>query len=107
MLQFRLFSRCGKKVTFKFRFCDESPKMWHLNQYFLTIFALKHAPITVSKNYNLYIFCYKFVCFVLPKTILTFSPKKMFFLRKHDFSRKSEGGTGLQGVSSNLNLSFM
>ena len=28
----------------------------------------------------------------------------MFFLRKHDFSRKFEGGTGLQGVSSNLNI---
>ena len=30
--------------------------------------------------------------------------KKNFFLRKHDFSRKYESGTGLQGVSSNLNL---
>ena len=30
--------------------------------------------------------------------------KKTFLLRKHDFSRKLEGGTGLQGVSSNLNL---
>ena len=28
----------------------------------------------------------------------------MFILRKHDFSRKLTGGTGLQGVSSNLNL---
>ena len=33
-----------------------------------------------------------------------FSPKKCFFLRKHDFSWKWEGGTGLQGVSSNLNI---
>ena len=29
---------------------------------------------------------------------------KTFFSRKPDFSRKLEGGTGLQGVSSNLNL---
>ena len=28
----------------------------------------------------------------------------MFILRKHDFSRKLTGGTGLQGVSSKLNL---
>ena len=28
----------------------------------------------------------------------------MIFLRKHDFSRKLEGGPGLQGVSSNLNI---
>ena len=32
-----------------------------------------------------------------------FSTNKKF-LRKHDFGRKLEGGTGLQGVSSNLNL---
>ena len=30
--------------------------------------------------------------------------QKNVFLRKHDFSRKLTGGTGLQGVSSNLNL---
>ena len=36
--------------------------------------------------------------------ILTFSPKTIFFKRKHDFSRKLEGGTWLQGVSSNLNV---
>ena len=28
----------------------------------------------------------------------------MFILRKHDFSKKLTGGTGLQGVNSNLNL---
>ena len=39
-----------------------------------------------------------------PKKNPIFSPKIFFFKRKHDFSRKSEGGTGLQGVSSNLNL---
>ena len=38
------------------------------------------------------------------KKIPTFSPEKRFFLRKHDFSRKLQGGTGLQGVSSNLNI---
>ena len=30
--------------------------------------------------------------------------KNVFFLGKHDFSRKLEDGTRLQGVSSNLNL---
>ena len=40
--------------------------MWHLNLYFLTTFAYKPAPITVFKKFNLYIFCYKYVCFVLP-----------------------------------------
>ena len=30
--------------------------------------------------------------------------KKSFLKRKHDFSRKLEGETGLQGVSSNLNI---
>ena len=30
--------------------------------------------------------------------------KNVVFLRKHDFSRNLEGGTGLQGVSFNLNL---
>ena len=40
------------------------------------------------------------------KKIPTFSLKKRFFSRKHDFSRKFEGGTGLQGVSSNLNLNY-
>ena len=30
--------------------------------------------------------------------------KKKFFLRKQDFSRKLDGGTGLQRVRSNLNL---
>ena len=30
---------CGLKVTFKFIYCDESPKLWYLNQYFLTTFA--------------------------------------------------------------------
>ena len=34
----------------------------------------------------MYIFCYKYVCFVLPK-IFTFSPKKGVFLRKHDISQ--------------------
>jgi hypothetical protein len=52
--------------------------MWHLNQYFLTIFAEKHAPITFLRNSNLYIFCYKYVCFVLPKKIPTSTPKKTF-----------------------------
>ena len=34
-----------------------------------------------------------------------FSKKTHFFKKiKHDFSRKLEGGTGLQGVSSNLNV---
>ena len=34
-----------------------------------------------------------------------FLQKNLFFvLRKHDFSRKLEGGTGLQGVSSILNI---
>jgi len=41
-----------------------------------------------------------------PKKILTISPKQMFILRKHDFSRKLTGGTGLQGVSSNLNIFY-
>ena len=45
--------------------------------------------------------------FCSPKKILTFSLKKMFFSRKHDFIRKLEGGTELQGVSSNLNLCKM
>ena len=59
----------------------------------------------VLKSFNLYIFCYKYVCFVLPKNIPTFSKKKKtFFLKKNDFSRQLEGGTGLEGVSSNLNL---
>ena len=31
-----------------------------------------------------------------------FLQKKMYFLRKQDFSSKLEGGIGLQGVSSNL-----
>ena len=35
-----------------------------------------------------------------------FSQKKSFFLRKYDFSWKLEGGTGLQGVSSNLNVTI-
>ena len=38
------------------------------------------------------------MCFVFPKKIPTFSPGK------HDFSWKLEGWTGLQGVSSNLNI---
>ena len=50
--------------------------------------------------------CYKYVRFVLQqKNFHIFSKKTcFFFLRKHDFSRKLEGGTGLQGVSSNLNV---
>ena len=43
-------------------------------------------------------FCYKYVYFVLPKKIPHFLQKNVFFKRKHDFSRKMEGGTGLQGV---------
>ena len=31
----------------------------------------------------------------------------MFMLRKHDFSSKLTAETGLQGVSSNLNLNFI
>ena len=30
--------------------------------------------------------------------------QKNVFKKKHDFSRKLEGGTGLQGVNSNLNI---
>ena len=44
------------------------------------------------------------MCFALPKKNPKLKKKKKFFFRKHDFSRKLEGGTGLQGVSSNLNL---
>ena len=46
------------------------------------------------------------MCFVLPQKNTTFSQKKKknIFLRKHDFSRKLEGGTGLQGGGSILNL---
>ena len=40
------------------------------------------------------------------KQIPHFLQKKTFFKRKHDFSRKLEGGTGHQGISSNLNLSI-
>ena len=43
------------------------------------------------------------MCFVLPKNSHILSKKRFFFF-KHDFSRKLEGETGLQGVSSNLNL---
>ena len=39
-----------------------------------------------------------------PKKNPTIFFKKTFFSRKHDFSRQLESGTGLQGVSSNLNL---
>ena len=53
---------------------------------------------------NLYIFCYNICVLCSLKKILTFSKKKCFFLRKYVFSRKLEGGTGLQGVSSNLNI---
>ena len=41
------------------------------------------------------------------KNIPHFLKKKRFILRKHDFSRKLEGGTGLQGVSSNLNVTWL
>ena len=43
------------------------------------------------------------MCFILPKKF-PHVLQKTFFYRKHDFNRKLEGGTGLQGVSSNLNL---
>ena len=44
------------------------------------------------------------MCFVLPNFFPNFLNKKMFFKRKHDFSWNLEGGTGLLGVSSNLNI---
>ena len=33
-----------------------------------------------------------------------FLTKKVFFFGKHNLSKKLEGGTGLQGVISNLNV---
>ena len=40
-----------------------------------------------------------------PKKIPHFLNKKSFFFKEnYDFRRKLEGGTGLQGVSSNLNV---
>ena len=103
MIQFGLFSRCSLKVTFKFIFCYESPKMWHLNQYFLTTFALQHAPITVFKI-PIGTYLIKDICALFSKKNCHILPPKNVFLRKHYFSWKLKGGTGLQGVSSNLNL---
>ena len=43
------------------------------------------------------------VWFSKKKSLISFF-KKTCFLRKHDFSGKFEGGTGLQVVSFNLNI---
>ena len=93
-----------------FTFYTRIPQVWFKSYFQYHILWRKSknvAPKPIPSNYfflktcsnhcfkisNLYIFSYKYI----------FS-KKIFFKRKHDFSWKLEDGTGLQGVSSNLNI---